>query len=168
LLQRPALRGILFIGELQEMKRTARIKILALIIPILFLQVNRNVTIECRADDTSVEAKSAAEETSPEAKSADDQKSDETKKVEEEVLLADTHKKAGIECAGCHKETPPATEAPKAVCLTCHEGYKDVAASYIDPHNAHTEFTNCSDCHHSHKKSENQCLQCHDFNIKTP
>jgi hypothetical protein len=151
------------------MNRTAGLKILAFIIPLLLLQINRNIAIECRADDTSVEAESAADdEQSPEAKSATDEKSEETKKAEEEVLLADTHKKAGIECASCHKETPAATEAPKAVCLTCHENYKDQAASYIDPHNAHVEFSNCSDCHHSHKKSENQCLQCHDFNIKTP
>ena len=161
------------------MMRTSGIKALAIIIPLLFLQANRVTTTECRADDTAVEAKSIADDVPVEAKSAADDKpaeaksaadaaSAEAKKTAEEVLLADKHKKAGNECSNCHKETPPAVEAPKAVCLTCHEGYKDVAASYIDPHNAHTEYTNCSDCHHVHKKSENQCLQCHDFNLEAP
>jgi hypothetical protein len=150
------------------MKRMAGIKVLFLIIPLLFLQVSRNATTECRADDTSVEATSAADEKPAEVKSTTDEKPAEAQKDEAEKLLADKHKAAGIECASCHKETPPAAEAPKDVCLTCHENYKDQAASYIDPHNAHTEFTRCSDCHHVHKKSENQCLQCHTFNLTAP
>ena len=84
------------------------------------------------------------------------------------VLLADTHKKGGVECSDCHKETPPASEVPTEVCMTCHEDYRDVALSAVDPHNAHVEFTNCGDCHHSHKESENQCMNCHSFDIKTP
>jgi len=190
------------------MKRTAAIKILAIIVLLLFLQINRSPTTECRADDTSVEAKSAAEEAksaaeeaksaaeeaksaAEEAKSAAEEvksaaeeakgaaeeaegaaeetsaENDETTELKE-VLLADKHKTAGLECSSCHEETPPAKETPTAMCLTCHADYRDVAASYIDPHNAHMEFTNCSDCHHAHKKSENQCLQCHTFNQEAP
>jgi len=190
------------------MKRTAAIKTLAIIVLLLFLQINRSPTTECRADDTSVEAKSAAEEAknaaeeakraaeeakaaAEEAKAAAEEakravqeaegaaeeaegtagetsaENDETTELKE-ALLADKHKTAGLECSGCHKETPPANETPTAVCLTCHADYRDVAASYIDPHNAHMEFANCSDCHHAHKKSESQCLQCHTFNQETP
>jgi hypothetical protein len=152
------------------MKRTFGFKALIFIIPLLILQINNGATLQCRADDTSVEAKTTAGETAAEAKDGANEKAvEEVKKTDEkEVMLADKHKSSGIECSGCHKETPPATEAPKAVCLTCHANYKDNSASYIDPHNAHTEFERCSDCHHAHKKSENQCLQCHTFNISTP
>jgi len=197
------------------MKRTAAIKTFAIIVLLLFLQINRSPTTECRADDTSVEAKSAAEEAkraAEEAKNAAEEakraaeeakraaeeakraveeaegtaeeaegvaeeaegaagetsaENDETTELKE-AFLADKHKTAGFECSSCHKETPPAIETPTAVCLTCHADYRDVAASYIDPHNAHMEFTNCSDCHHAHKKSESQCLQCHTFNQETP
>jgi hypothetical protein len=84
------------------------------------------------------------------------------------LLLADKHKAAGVECADCHKETPPATEAPTAVCMTCHADYKDKASSSIDPHNAHMTYERCGDCHHGHKESENQCMSCHSFSLKTP
>ena len=89
-------------------------------------------------------------------------------KHETPSLLADTHKAAGVECNDCHREKPPANDVPDSVCLGCHENYKEVAASYIDPHNAHIEYSSCSDCHHSHRASENQCLSCHSFNIRTP
>jgi hypothetical protein len=83
-------------------------------------------------------------------------------------FLADTHKAAGVECSDCHQEKPPASEVPTTMCMTCHEDYRDVAASAIDPHNAHVEFTRCGDCHHAHRESENQCLSCHTFSLKTP
>jgi len=97
------------------------------------------------------------------AKDASSEKKEETVK-----LLADTHKAGGVACSDCHKETPPAKEVPTEVCLTCHEDYKDVALSSVDPHNAHVEFTSCGDCHHSHKQSENQCMSCHTFELQTP
>ena len=151
------------------MKSTAVIKTLVIIVPLLFLQLNRSATTVCLAEDTEAEAASPSVEAPAEPAGTPDETSAETEKAaEKEVLLADTHKKAGIECSSCHKETPPAVETPKDICLTCHANYKDVAASYIDPHNAHTEFERCSDCHHAHKKSESQCLQCHTFNQQTP
>ena len=110
----------------------------------------------------SGETQATKEATSTEATSTD------TKEASVAVLLADTHKSGGVECSDCHKETPPASEVPTEICMTCHEDYRDVASSAVDPHNAHVEFTSCGDCHHSHKESENQCLSCHSFDIKTP
>ena len=84
------------------------------------------------------------------------------------LLLGDRHKAAGVACNDCHAETPPANEVLTAVCLSCHEDYKELATSSIDPHNAHKVFSVCGDCHHSHKVSENQCLGCHSFDSKIP
>lgn len=86
----------------------------------------------------------------------------------EDLFLADTHKTSGVECSDCHDETPPANDVSTAKCMTCHEDYRDVALSSIDPHNAHIEFTNCGDCHHAHRESENQCMSCHSFSLKAP
>jgi hypothetical protein len=83
-------------------------------------------------------------------------------------FLADKHKVSGVSCSDCHKETPPASEPATDICMTCHQDYRDKAASAVDPHNAHMSYTNCGDCHHGHKASENQCLSCHSFNLKTP
>jgi hypothetical protein len=83
-------------------------------------------------------------------------------------FLADKHKTSGVSCTDCHKETPPASEPGTEVCMTCHKDYQEKAASAVDPHNAHMSYTNCGDCHHGHKASENQCLSCHSFNLQTP
>ena len=84
--------------------------------------------------------------------------------IEEDGLLAGTHKAAGISCSDCHAESPPANAVPEAACLTCHEDYKDLTADmYEDPHNAHIAFPDCGSCHHIHQESENQCLACHAF-----
>lgn len=78
--------------------------------------------------------------------------------------LADAHQSAGISCSNCHAESPPASAVPGDVCLTCHGDYQELTAgSYTDPHNAHIAFADCSDCHHIHRPSENQCLACHFF-----
>jgi uncharacterized membrane protein len=78
--------------------------------------------------------------------------------------LAGMHKLAGISCSDCHAESPPASAVPEAVCLTCHEDYRELTAGlYEDPHNAHMAFPDCGNCHHVHQPSENQCLACHAF-----
>jgi hypothetical protein len=84
--------------------------------------------------------------------------------VEEDGLLAGTHKSAGISCSDCHAESPPAAAVPEATCITCHEDYQELTAGmYEDPHNAHIAFPDCGNCHHVHQESENQCLACHAF-----
>jgi hypothetical protein len=84
------------------------------------------------------------------------------------LFLADKHKTSGVECNDCHKETPPADEVPAEVCQGCHENYKELTKSDNNPHDAHLKYAACGDCHHAHKASENQCLACHSFNVKTP
>jgi hypothetical protein len=85
------------------------------------------------------------------------------------MLLADTHEAAGSSCSDCHAEDPPSGNVPTDTCLTCHEDYKDLAASYLDPHNAHVTYSNCSDCHHVHRESEKICQGCHHtFNVQAP
>ena len=128
------------------------------------------------ANETSTEVKEtqAAKETP--VKAEETQAATETSaNVEgtstEGLLLGDKHKAAGVACSDCHAETPPATEVQTAVCLSCHEDYKERATSSIDPHNAHIKshmFSECGDCHHSHRASENQCLGCHDFDLQVP
>ncbi len=86
----------------------------------------------------------------------------------EAILLDKTHKVAGIECNQCHKQKPPAAP-PAAVCGGCH---KDIAKSpktkdgLANPHDAHMSYPECSDCHHVHKPSQNQCAGCHNFSYK--
>jgi hypothetical protein len=137
------------------MRRTPVMIMLGVVVPLLFL------LFYCGAINVSNAEEVSVKEGAPAAEAV---------KAPEAVvkLLADTHKTAGVECADCHKETPPASEVSTEVCLTCHAGYKDVAASSIDPHNAHVSFTRCGDCHHAHKASENQCLSCHTFKLQTP
>ena len=84
--------------------------------------------------------------------------------AEEAVLLADTHKSAGIACTDCHLEMPLSGAIPEDTCLGCHEDYEDLTAGmYGDPHNAHVGYPDCVSCHHFHQPSENQCLECHAF-----
>jgi peptide subunit release factor 1 (eRF1) len=156
---------------------------LAILTALFFLQVSCSTVKEQPAEAAAAETTKAPEVVKdlevvkePEAvKTAEAVKTTEAEKTAEvvegtaaAVLLADTHKTAGVECSDCHKETPPASEVPTEMCMTCHEDYRDVAASAIDPHNAHVEFTSCGDCHHSHRESENQCLSCHSFSLKAP
>jgi fumarate reductase flavoprotein subunit len=89
--------------------------------------------------------------------------------ADEALLLAGKHDAAGISCNDCHEEDPPAGSVATDTCLTCHEDYQELAASYLDPHNAHVTYSNCSDCHHVHRESEKICQGCHHtFNIQAP
>ena len=86
---------------------------------------------------------------------------DADEKVPKVLLLADKHEVAGIECNNCHEESEPANRVSKNMCLGCHANYKEVAASYLDPHNAHRTSSDCGVCHHAHKPSEKICQGCH-------
>jgi len=88
--------------------------------------------------------------------------------VTEVLLLGDKHQANGMSCSDCHKETPPASDVPTSICLNCHADYQKLAASTINPHNSHMTYAHCGDCHHSHRLSENQCLNCHSFNLQAP
>jgi fumarate reductase flavoprotein subunit len=84
------------------------------------------------------------------------------------MLLGDKHEAAGIECGDCHGGSDPAARVSRTMCLECHADYKEVAASYLDPHNAHRTPWDCGACHHVHKPSEKICQGCHSFNVQAP
>lgn len=90
------------------------------------------------------------------------------KKAPDVRLLADKHKESGIECSSCHGESDTKNRVPETVCRQCHGDYKEAAASYLDPHNAHHTSTDCGVCHHVHKPSEKICQGCHSFNMQAP
>jgi hypothetical protein len=133
---------------MDKMKNTPVVMIvLGIFISLLFLQFSCGTMKEHRSEEIPAEAEEMPEEA---------------------LLLENKHEAAGIGCNDCHQETPPAEVVPKEVCLACHEDYKELVASYPDPHNAHITYAGCGDCHHVHRQSENACLGCHDFNLQAP
>ena len=44
-----------------------------------------------------------------------------------DAYLADRHVAGGMNCAACHRETPPSKPVPMAQCLTCHGSYDKLA-----------------------------------------
>jgi hypothetical protein len=88
------------------------------------------------------------------------------------VLLGDKHISFGVQCDGCHKESPPQNKVPTAVCQGCHDGYKALAERTRkvepNPHMSHEGELECETCHHSHKPSEDHCDSCHNFGFKVP
>lgn len=86
-------------------------------------------------------------------------------------FLAAKHKSMGIECASCHKGTPP--KPPEmTVCLGCHGPYDKLAARgeklEPNPHMSHLGELECDNCHHGHKPSTDYCARCHTFGLKVP
>lgn len=85
-----------------------------------------------------------------------------------ENLLLERHKAVGITCAQCHQEKPEAV-VPTGVCSNCHPDVaktETIRDNLPNPHNAHMTYPDCSDCHHIHKQSKNQCADCHNFDFK--
>ena len=86
--------------------------------------------------------------------------------------LYQLHVSAGLNCASCHKETPPATPVGMATCLSCHGSYKALAKKTINvtpnPHGSHQGDLPCASCHHIHKPSVDYCSQCHQWGFKVP
>jgi hypothetical protein len=166
---------------MEKMRKRSLVVFLGILVALLFLQTScATGTKTSNEKELSTLSAQAAGSVETPAKAQEKQETpavtkeiaETPAKVEENaqagLFLADKHKAQGLECSNCHKENPPANDVPKEQCLSCHEDYNQVAASYIDPHNAHVTYTNCSDCHHGHRESENQCQGCHSFNLKTP
>ncbi len=63
--------------------------------------------------------------------------------AEKKNFLADRHKGKGVECSGCHNESPPKAAVPMATCLKCHGSYAKVAKrtdnTTPNPHASHME-----------------------------
>ncbi len=87
-------------------------------------------------------------------------------------FLIDKHVAAGLNCASCHSESPPAKQPDSAVCTKCHGSYKDIAAKTAadqpNPHASHLGDIPCTSCHKIHQASVTYCAQCHNFDFKTP
>lgn len=92
--------------------------------------------------------------------------------TEEKKFLADRHQMIGIACVSCHKESPPKTAVPTAVCIDCHGSYAKIAEKTKrvepNPHTSHLDELSCESCHHAHKSPENHCSSCHAFEFKVP
>ncbi len=90
--------------------------------------------------------------------------------------LYQMHASMGLNCASCHKESPPTTPVSTAMCQSCHGTYQELAAKtdglaggLPNPHASHQGDLPCESCHHIHKASENFCANCHqNFNFTVP
>lgn len=91
--------------------------------------------------------------------------------------LHDVHENAGVPCAACHQETPPAAAPPNATCVGCHgtmletrEGADALAPDpHRSPHLGAGEVPVCAECHSIHGQSEVTCVMCHrgfQFDVK--
>ena len=91
---------------------------------------------------------------------------------ESQPYLADRHKIAGVDCSGCHRESPPKQKAGSEVCVECHGDYAKVAERTarldINPHDSHMGEIDCDQCHRGHQRSVLVCRQCHKFSMKVP
>ncbi len=95
---------------------------------------------------------------------------------EQGTLLGEKHKGKGVDCSGCHQESPPAKPVPSAACMKCHGDQAKLAQRtakvtpnpHASPHLNPGDQLVCEDCHHVHKPSENACNKCHEFKFKTP
>jgi hypothetical protein len=88
-------------------------------------------------------------------------------------LLYEKHLAAGVPCAGCHTENPPAAAADASTCLNCHGPVSALIAKTAgdtpNPHaQAHIGPVPCTACHHIHIASESYCNKCHTFDMNVP
>jgi hypothetical protein len=86
-------------------------------------------------------------------------------------FLADRHQAKGMNCATCHKESPPKASVPSDICLQCHGSTeklaeKTSAVKPANPHDSHLGDVACDQCHRGHKAPVNACAQCHTFGFK--
>lgn len=87
-------------------------------------------------------------------------------------FLIDKHLAAGLQCASCHKESPPAKAPDMSICENCHGSYDQIAAKTAgddpNPHQSHQGQVPCESCHHVHQASQSFCDQCHAFGMTVP
>jgi hypothetical protein len=94
--------------------------------------------------------------------------------LEGKLSLSHVHQLDNVTCKSCHANVRKPEAPPSTQCLTCHSGDAIFAAtSNIKPRNPHGsphygKESDCNLCHHQHKKSENFCNECHQFDFKVP
>lgn len=97
-------------------------------------------------------------------------------RADDQLLIA-KHRAAGLNCAQCHEEKPPARTPSIRVCTGCHGDQQALARKtenaspnpHAPPHAAPGETQACTECHHVHRPSEVTCTSCHRdffFNVK--
>jgi hypothetical protein len=87
--------------------------------------------------------------------------------------LSHVHQMQGVTCGKCHEDMKSPKAVAKAKCVSCHDVEKLAAATASvkpNPHDSphYGKEADCNLCHHQHVKSENDCLQCHNFDFKLP
>jgi len=84
---------------------------------------------------------------------------------EKPMFLVDRHQAFGMECGSCHHEDPPSKLVSTDVCVGCHSEYtpseRPPVTDFMNPHNSHATFSDCSECHNAHKPSVDFCSTCH-------
>lgn len=97
-----------------------------------------------------------------------------TQKLEGRLPASHIHGLGGITCAKCHGKTKKPSEVEMKQCIMCHSPEKLVSKTAgVKPTNPHTSphygtDLDCNLCHHQHRKSENYCSQCHNFDFSVP
>jgi len=86
--------------------------------------------------------------------------------------LSHSHQLSAVTCADCHGTTRPAKPLEQKKCLSCHADYKKIAIqtdkTLPPPHDSHMGDLDCGLCHHQHSRSENFCIQCHEWKFLVP
>ena len=101
-----------------------------------------------------------------------------TPELKKEYPIKSYHEKLSLDCLACHEgqgNDPKEFEDPdEEVCLSCHKSKEYLAQRlrFMDtlkanPHNSIHDGPTlyCDECHHSHKKSVNMCVECHQKEI---
>lgn len=90
------------------------------------------------------------------------------------LSLSHVHLLSGVGCSKCHSDPKKPEPAAAKTCTACHEPAKVAAATAeVKPNNPHDsphygQNSDCNLCHHEHKKSTNDCAQCHSFPFHAP
>ncbi len=84
------------------------------------------------------------------------------------------HRLNGVGCVECHGAVAKPKEVAFEKCTSCHAtaalAERTATVKPANPHKSPHYGTNadCNLCHHQHEKSENYCLQCHQFDFHVP
>ena len=88
--------------------------------------------------------------------------------------LGHVHLLNGVDCDDCHENPKAAKPLLSDQCLLCHETRDDVAARTAgadpNPHDSphYGKDLDCELCHHMHKKPDDFCVQCHNWDYRIP
>jgi hypothetical protein len=92
------------------------------------------------------------------------------------LYLDHIHMLNAVNCLMCHGDTKTPTVTPMKKCLDCHGGTpedlavktQELLVNPHDPPHGGGMGRDCNLCHHEHRKSENFCIKCHEFDFNVP